>query len=323
MASNANETQKVFDTIGKTVANINPQYIDDMKTSLHLFGDNLSELSRALNENFIRVTQDFYGDNPPIAPFVGQKWLNKKDNITYKWMGSNWVQTGMDVAYDSFMYVKYDLGDTKEFVLDQMVFNFNIKNIKIYDQDFNNVRFIIDPFDAKKIILKDNNITSAYILVFHPYDRITNPIINKRVEIFAESGQTQYVIDTFVDGTNINTLSVALNGTMLKNNEFVINNDVLSIDGRIYRVKKNDVLTIWSYGGSLTGYFSDFKVTTSGRASSLKIPKFFKNIVSMEIIDTDEKVTINPIEVIDYDDYLDFQFLDKKNVIANLHVRII
>ena len=323
MAANPNETQKIVDNTGKTVAYINPDHIDSLNFSLDLFGENLSELSHALNENFIRVAQNFYGDTPPVKPLVGQHWLNKVDNITYRWMGDNWVQSTLDTTYDSFMFVKYDVVDIREFVLDEFVFNFTIKNIKLYNQNLNDVKFIIDPFDSRKIILKESNVTTLYIMVFHPNDRITNPFINRKVEIFTESGQTQYDIDSFLDGSNINTLSVALNGTMLRNNEFFVQNNVLNIDGKIYRVRKDDRLTVWLHGGSLSAYYSNFKVHTSRRESFLKIPKFFKNIVEIEIIDVDEKVTINPIETIEYDDYFYFEFLDKKNVIANIYARII
>jgi hypothetical protein len=323
MATNPNETQKVVDNTGKTVAYIDPRYIDNLNFSLNLFGDNLSELSRALNENFIRVAQGFYSDKPPINPIVGQSWLNKTDNITYKWMGENWVQTTLDTTYDSFMFVKYDVTDIKEFVLDEFVFNFTIKNIKLYNQDLNDVKFVIDPFDSRKIILKESNVTTLYIMVFHPNDTITNPFINRKIEIFTESGQTQFDIDSFLDGTNINSLSVSLNDTMLRNNEFFVQNNVLNIDGKIYRVRKDDRLSVWLHGGSLSSYYTNFKVHTSRRESFLKIPKFFKNIVSIEIIDVDDNVTINPIETIEYDDYFFFEFLDKKNVIANIYARII
>lgn len=316
-------TQKIFDNDGNTVTYINPNYIDTDQFGLNLFGQNISDLSIALNENFIRLTQNFYSSTPPINPVIGQDWFNKDDNITYKWLGDNWVQMDKDVTYDSFMFVKYDVEDIQEFVLDEFVFNFTINNIKLYDQDFIDVKFIIDSFDSRKIILKGSNITTLYILVFHPKDRISNPFVNRKTEIFTQSGQTQFDIDSFLNGSDINTLSVALNGVMLKNNEFFVKNNVLNIDGMIYRVRTNDKLTVWLYGGSLTGYYTNFKIHTNRSESFLKIPKFFKNISTIEIIDIDEKITINPIETIEYDDYFYFEFLDKRNIIANVNARII
>lgn len=318
-----NETQKIADVEGNTIAYINPDNINSDKFSLNLFGENITELSHSLNENFIKLAQNFYGDVQPHNPIIGQNWFNKEDNLTYKWMGENWVQIERDTTYDSFMFVKYDVSEIKEFVLDEFVFNFTINNIKLYNQDLNDVKFIIDPFDSRKIILKESNVNTLYILVFHPKDRITNPFINRKVDVFTESGQTQFDIDSFLDGTNVNTLSVALNGTMLKNNEFFVQNNILNIDGMIYRVKKDDVLTVWLYGGSLTGYYTNFKVHMSRSESFLNIPKFFKNIVDIEIVDVDDKVTVNPIKTIEYDDYYHFEFMDKKNVIANIYARII
>lgn len=321
--ANPNETQKIVDNTGKTVTYINPDYIDGLNFSLNLFGDNLSELSNALNENFIRISQNFYGENPPVKPMVGQHWVSKKDNNTYKWMGDNWVQTTLDTTYDSFMFVKYDVTDIKEFVLDEFVFNFTITNIKLFNQNLNDVKFIIDPFDSRKIILKESNVTTLYIMVFHPNDRITNPFINRKLEIFTKSGQTQFDIDSFLNGSNINTLSLVLNDTMLKNNEFFVQNNVLNIDGRIYRVRENDKLQVWLHGGSLSSYYTNLTVRTSRRESFLKVPKIFRNIVSIDIVDVDDKVNVNPIETIEYDDYLYFEFLDKKNIVATIHARII
>jgi hypothetical protein len=110
---------------------------------------------------------------------------------------------------------------------------------------------------------------------------------------------------------------------MLKNNEFFIANNILNIDGLIYRVRKDNKLTVWKYGGSLTGYYSSFKIHTSRSESFLRIPKFFKNIEQLELIDVDNKTTINPIETIEYDNFVHFEFLNKKNVVANIHARII
>jgi hypothetical protein len=318
-----NDTQKIVDIVGNTVTHISPTIIDGSVFSLNLFGEDVSELSNALNENFIRVTQNFYGETQPETPVLGQTWFNSNDNLTYRWLGENWVQVDIDTTYDSFMFVKYDVAEITEFVLDEFVFNFTIKNIKLYNQDLNDVKFIIDPFDSRTIILKESNVSILYIMVFHPKDRITNPFINRKMEIFTESGQTQYDINAFLNGSNINTLSVALNGVMLKNNEFVVSNNVLAINGKIYRVKQNDKLTVWLHGGSLSAYYSNLKIHTSRRETFLNIPKFFKEIVNLELIDVDEKVTINPIETIEYDDYFHFEFLDKKNVIANIHARII
>lgn len=322
MAGNPNNTQKIVDTQGKTITYIQPQEIDFDNFSLNLFGEKTSDLAQTLNENFIRLTQNFYGNEQPINPIDGQNWFSKSDNITYKWLKDNWIQIDRDTTYDSFMYVIYDVIG-KEFVLDSFVFNFTMNNIKLYDQNMGDVKFIIDPYDSKKIILKQSNVTTLYILVFHPKDRITNPFINKKIEIFTTSGQTQFDIESFINGSNINTLSVSLNGTMLKNNEFYVVNNILNIDGMIYRVKKNDKLSIWLYGGSITGYYSNFNITTNKMTDSLRVPNFFKNIVDLSIVDVDSKTTINPLSVNVLDDYIDFEFLDKKNINANLYIRII
>lgn len=319
----AKNTQKIVDSQNNLITYIQPDIINENNFSLNLFGEQTTDLYKALNNNFIKLVQNFYGDEQPINPIIGQNWLNKQDNILYKWYGNNWVQSERDNIYDAFMYVMYDIGNTKEFVLDEFVFNFTINNIKLYDQNMQDVKFIIDAFDSRKIILKQSNIDTLYIMVFHPKDRITNPYINRKIEIYTESGQTQFDISAFLNENNLNTLSVSLNDIMLNNNEFYVVNNTLNIDGMIYRVRKDDKLSIWLYGGSLSGYYSNLFIHTNKRSNFLRIPHFFKNIVNIDIIDVDSKTNINPIEVLEFDDYINFEFLDLKNIKAKIYIRII
>ncbi len=319
----AKNTQKIVDSQNNMITYIQPDIINENNFSLNLFGEQTTDLYKALNNNFIKLVQNFYGEEQPINPIIGQNWLNKQDNILYKWYGNNWVQSERDNIYDAFMYVMYDIGNTKEFVLDEFVFNFTINNIKLYDQNMQDVKFIIDAFDSRKIILKQSNIDTLYIMVFHPKDRITNPYINRKIEIYTESGQTQFDISAFLNENNLNTLSVSLNDIMLNNNEFYVVNNTLNIDGMIYRVRKDDKLSIWLYGGSLSGYYSNLFIHTNKRSNFLRIPQFFKNIVNIDIIDVDSKTNINPIEVLEFDDYINFEFLDLKNIKAKIHIRII
>lgn len=319
----AKNTQKIVDSQNNIITYIQPDIINENNFSLNLFGEQTTDLYKALNNNFIKLVQNFYGDEQPINPIIGQNWLNKQDNILYKWYGNNWVQSERDNIYDAFMYVMYDIGNTKEFVLDEFVFNFTINNIKLYDQNMQDVKFIIDAFDSRKIILKQSNIDTLYIMVFHPKDRITNPYINRKIEIYTESGQTQFDISAFLNENNLNTLSVSLNDIMLNNNEFYVVNNTLNIDGMIYRVRKDDKLSIWLYGGSLSGYYSNLFIHTNKRSNFLRIPQFFKNIVNIDIIDVDSKTNINPIEVLEFDDYINFEFLDLKNIKAKIYIRII
>lgn len=327
MAKDAENTQKIVDNQSNTVAYINPNSIDENKFELNLIGekfldgDDFKKLFDTLNKNFITLTQNFYNDTAPKNPVIGQTWINGLDNMTYIWFGHNWIQRDRDVAYDCFMYVKYGLEDVRDFIVDEFVFNYTMNNIKIYNQDMKEVRFVIDSFDSRKIVLKERNITTLYVLVFHPKDRITNPLLNKKMEIRTTSGQTQFDISSFVSDSDICTLSVSLNDTLLKSNEFFIVNGVLNLDGKIYRIKKDDKLMVWLNGGSLAPYFSTLKIHTNKSESFLKIPKFFRNIESMEIVDCDMKVAINPLSMVEYDDYFHFEFMNKKNIKANVYIR--
>lgn len=324
MADKINETQAITDINQNTIGYIDPTIISENKLAVNLFGEDISEMATALNENFIRMMQTFYGEEPPLNPLVGQMWFNKTDNITYRFMGENWVQMDRDDTFDSFMYVMYDLtDDDTEFVLDEFVFNFTIENIKLYNQDIRDVKFVIDPFDSRKIILKESNITTLYILVFHPQDRITNPFKNRKVEIFTQSGQTQFDIESFINGSDINTLTVSLNGVMLKNNEFSVTNNILTINGMVYRVRQDDKLTVWLHGGSLSSYYSNFHITVNKRKEFFRLPKFFKDVLNIEILNLDDDTIINPIEVTEFDDYYHFELLDKRLIKVDAKLRII
>jgi len=317
-----NNTQLISDINGEDITWINPNTIDHDKFSLHLFGRNLIDIADELNENYIRVVQNFYGMYQPINPIIGQTWFNQNDHMIYRWLGDNWVQTEFDKTFDVQVFIKFNL-DELEFTLDESIFNFTIDNIMIYDQDMNEVKFIIDPFDSKKIILKESNIIDLYIFVFHPKDRISNPKINKKNEIYTTSGQTQFDIESILEGTNINSLSVDLNGILLKNNEFSIINNILTIDGLVYRVKNNDLLTIWKHGGSIGDYYSTWYINIDKPKPYLRIPKNFKTISSIEIIDIDTNNLINPISVEENNLYIQFNFLADKRYKAIINVRII
>jgi len=317
-----NNTQLISDINGKDITWIDPDTIDYDKFSLHLFGHNIIDIADELNENYIKVIQNFYGRYQPINPIIGQTWFNQNDHMVYRWFGDNWVQTEYDKTFDVQIFIKYDLNEI-EFILDDSIFNFTIDNIIIYNQNMNEVKFIIDPFDSKKIILKESNIIDLYIFVFHPKDRISNPKINKKNEIYTLSGQTQFDIESILEGTNINSLSVDLNGILLKNNEFSIINNILTIDGLVYRVKNNDLLTIWKHGGSIGDYYSTWHIKIDKPKTYLQIPKKFKNIFSVEIIDIDNNSLINPISVEENDSYIRFNFLEDKRYKAIINVRII
>lgn len=320
--TNPNDTQPVFALDGSTLTYINPAIINTDKVAFNLLGQDTADIAVAINENFISLAQSFHGVDSPINPLIGQEWLNAEDNLKYVWSGKNWIQNTPNVIFDCFLYIKHDITDT-EFIIDETVFNFTINNIKLYNQDMKDLKFIIDPFDSKKIILKESNVTTLYIMVFHPKDKISNPFLNKKMEVYAESGQTQFDIENFLIGTDINTLSITLNDVMLKNDEFTVVNNILTIDGMIYRIKNNDVLTIWRNGGSLTSYYTTLHIASDTRKDYLRIPKFFKSIQHIELIDVDIKTVVNPINTSVEEEYFHFDFLDEKLIASTLKIRII
>jgi hypothetical protein len=320
--NNNNKTQIIKDEDGNNIDAINPNTINKSAIGINLLGENLNTYANGLNENFIKIIQNFYGNNPPLKPLKGQKWLSKNDNMMYIWDGYTWKQLEENKIFDIKMIVREI--DSKEILIDDSVFKLGIENISIYDQDMNKIIFTFDPNNSERIFIKSPNIKLIYIIIFHPNDKVSNPYFNKKMELISEiNSQTQFDISEIMKGNVKSNISVKVNDDLITFNDFYIENNVLNLNGKIFNIKKNDVIKVWKYGGSLKKYNAELKIEFDEMTDVIRIPKFFEKIRSIKIIDKVNKSLIMPISVEDKINYYEILIMDKKKISAEIDINII
>ena len=73
---------------------LSPGLIDNTSTDLNLIGQNTPNYGTALNENFIRLLENFAYPTPPVFPLNGQLWWDSNNNILRVYTGT--VTAGQD-----------------------------------------------------------------------------------------------------------------------------------------------------------------------------------------------------------------------------------
>jgi hypothetical protein len=73
----------------------------------------------------------------------------------------------------------------------------------------------------------------------------------------------------------------------------------------------------------LTSYYTTLHIKTDNRVDYLRLPKFFKSITQIDLIDIDTKTTVNPINSDEQETYFHFDFLDNKLISSEVKIRII
>ena len=312
--------QPIFDLNGKKVLYIDPNtvYTDSF---INFFGENTISIANFLNENNIKLVQNFYSDVPPEPALFRMRWLNKVNDKFYEYNGYNWQQIEKDKISDVFMYrLKYK----DELYLPNSIFNLGFNNLKIFDDEFNELLYSIDTFDNKKILMKYENISDVYIVLFHPNDIISNFKYNEKIEFIAESGQTQFDITSLkVEQDNVYNISVVINDIVLKYDEFYVENGILNINGRYYNLSKGDNVKVYKNGGSFEDYYTNIKFYFENEVKKFKIFKFFNNIEEMKIKDVINKQIIEPVNIIEFTDYFEVEIFTDRLIEANIKVRVI
>lgn len=87
-------------TNGTALLTLADQTADTTTTSVSLVGRNFSGFGLLLNENFIKMLENFSSTNAPGNPLVGQLWWDSVNKHLSVWQGSNWKvisssQTGL------------------------------------------------------------------------------------------------------------------------------------------------------------------------------------------------------------------------------------
>ena len=70
-------------TNGQILLTLADQQSDNVSTSLTLIGKNVNAYGADLNDNFIRLMENFSYSSPPTSPLVGQLWFNSLEQRMY------------------------------------------------------------------------------------------------------------------------------------------------------------------------------------------------------------------------------------------------
>ena len=78
-------------TDGTIVATVADGQVDTLSTTLTLIGKNYSGFGEALNENFIKLLENFSSTTAPLHPIRGQIWFDTSENKLKVYNGSDFI----------------------------------------------------------------------------------------------------------------------------------------------------------------------------------------------------------------------------------------
>lgn len=81
-------------TDGSIVATVPDGQVDQGSTDLTLIGKNFSGFGDYLNENFVKLLENFAGQTEPSQPLTGQLWYDSTENKIKVYTGSEWRSVG-------------------------------------------------------------------------------------------------------------------------------------------------------------------------------------------------------------------------------------
>lgn len=77
-------------TAGQTLATIADGTVNSTNTSLTLIGKNYAGYGIFLNENYVKLLENFYNSTAPTAPLPGQLWYDSSNSLLKVYNGSLW-----------------------------------------------------------------------------------------------------------------------------------------------------------------------------------------------------------------------------------------
>jgi len=80
-------------TDGTTLTTVNDGSIDQTSTDLTLIGKNSTNYGAFLNDNFVRILENFANTSQPNYPIIGQLWYDTSENILKVYNGSSFTTT--------------------------------------------------------------------------------------------------------------------------------------------------------------------------------------------------------------------------------------
>ncbi len=80
----------VYTSSGTVLVNVANGEVDDVATSLDLIGKNINNYGEIINNNFVRLLNNFSNSTGPRSPQQGQLWYDSANNTLKVYNGSSW-----------------------------------------------------------------------------------------------------------------------------------------------------------------------------------------------------------------------------------------
>jgi len=241
------------------------------KNNVIYFDETETELYEKINNALKALLTNSKNPTPPTSLETGQWWFDTMKNEMNMLLETNeWLVLNKQIIEDVFVFrLNCDRGELDEFILHNNFLNLTMENVVVFDEDFNELSFIIDSFNSHFIHLDQKTKSILTVMVFHPDDIINNPLKNKCVEITTASGQTQFQLTP----QSLNKYSsVWLNELPLLNTDYELNNDVLTLNGLKFQVTNDTKLFIMKNGFNPR---VRFHIKSEIPETSISIPNYF------------------------------------------------
>lgn len=89
---------KINNTIGDLIAEIPDGLLETNSTSITLIGKNSTNFGESINENFVKLLENFASSSPPERPIKGQIWYNTKTGRLNVFDGDNFRTSGNPIV---------------------------------------------------------------------------------------------------------------------------------------------------------------------------------------------------------------------------------
>jgi len=77
-------------TAGSTIASVADGTVNTTSTSLTMIGKNYAGYGIFLNENYVKLLENFYNSSAPVSPLAGQLWYDSTNSLLKVYNGSQW-----------------------------------------------------------------------------------------------------------------------------------------------------------------------------------------------------------------------------------------
>jgi len=91
----------VTTTSGTAIATIPDNTVNTTTTSIALVGKNYAGYGAFLNENYIKILENFSNSIAPTAPLTGQLWWDSTNTLLKVWTGAQWKQMHSSAAQNT------------------------------------------------------------------------------------------------------------------------------------------------------------------------------------------------------------------------------